>query len=58
MSNLLHFHTGDMLIWEYRTIHRGTRNLERHRPMLYRTYHLDGSWRDINMGDVSFYDTK
>jgi hypothetical protein len=26
------------------------------RAMLYRTYHLQGSWRDINMGDTSFYE--
>ncbi len=77
-----------MLIWEYRTVHRGTRNVhfppgeyrgvggggdgnavvpegERDRQgevqgglraMLYRTYHLQGSWRDINMGSTSFYD--
>ena len=51
---------GSMLIWEYRTIHRGTRNINSPessiRPMLYKTYHLDGSWCDINMGNVSFYD--
>jgi hypothetical protein len=80
-----------MLIWEYRTVHRGTRNVhfssqdanfsgesaggagsdhydagpgpsaaaaaaQAMRAMLYRTYHLQGSWRDINMGDRSFYE--
>lgn len=80
---------GSILIWEYRTIHRGTRNINystnvediqqtvsdsgseptddtnsgnnnhnRNRPMLYRTYHLEGSWEDINMGDTSFYKLK
>jgi hypothetical protein len=81
-----------MLIWEYRVVHRGTRNVhcqqhesgseggvsEKHesagdaasrdgkgehididssslRAMLYRTYHLQGSWRDINMGNTSFF---
>lgn len=77
-----------MLIWDYRVVHRGTRNINysshnrnseeieiapnsassltdglvsareeinRNRPMLYRTYHLEGSWQDINMGDTSFY---
>jgi hypothetical protein len=76
-----------MLIWEYRTVHRGTRNVhhahqdmqhqeepaageeasgrlasrvgpaaEAMRAMLFRTYHLQGAWRDINMGDTSFYE--
>eukprot|EP01032_Pedospumella_encystans_P007551 gene7551-9048_t len=81
---------GSVLIWEYRTIHRGTRNINyttpvadkqqqtvdcsgcgltvdnnhdgekfnRNRPMLYRTYHLEGSWEDINMGETSFYKLK
>jgi hypothetical protein len=49
--------TGDILVWEYRTIHRGTRNQQQPRPMLYRTYHLEGSWEDINMGETSFFDT-
>ena len=89
--NDLYF-AGSILIWEYRTIHRGTRNinyttpvvdnqqqlkvdgggesgltgntnsggenLNRNRPMLYRTYHLEGSWEDINMGETSFYKLK
>mmetsp|Transcript_7801 Transcript_7801/g.12940 ORF Transcript_7801/g.12940 Transcript_7801/m.12940 type:complete len:276 (+) Transcript_7801:605-1432(+) len=49
---------GSILIWEYRTIHRGTRNVhpQEPRPMLYKTYHVNGAWTDINMGTTSFYD--
>mmetsp|Transcript_4360 Transcript_4360/g.9791 ORF Transcript_4360/g.9791 Transcript_4360/m.9791 type:complete len:458 (-) Transcript_4360:2649-4022(-) len=47
---------GGMLIWEYRTLHRGTRNVHASkRPMLYKIYRLKDTWRDVNMGQKSFY---
>jgi ectoine hydroxylase-related dioxygenase (phytanoyl-CoA dioxygenase family) len=47
---------GGMLIWEFRTLHRGTRNVHASkRPMLYKIYRLKDTWRDVNMGQKSFY---
>jgi ectoine hydroxylase-related dioxygenase (phytanoyl-CoA dioxygenase family) len=48
---------GGLLIWEYRTLHRGTRNTEAQRPMLYKIFRLRDTWKDINMGRRSFYST-
>ena len=86
LINCFCWYSGDALIWDYRTVHRGSPNMhprsnaqssapdthidqesvtadgeiptqdESLRAMLYRTYHLQGAWRDINMGSASFFE--
>lgn len=52
---------GDIIIWDYRTLHRGVRNEADpgFRPYLYRVYHLEGSIADSNFNEYYpyFHDT-